>query len=279
MELTGIGIENMDAFAWLMPGMALENYRVAIGAIEDERAVGVALYNDLGDALMLDYLYVAEEYRRRGIGTALIEDFLEEIKDTGAAALHVNYPELSEELHKFFLKLGFKLYRDGISYRASVKSFLSSKSLKKLLGTSSKNKVVPVAELNKNERQLLKRSMDKENLDPTTLDDRALSRSLSLATLSKSGDAPAACILCQRIPGTITILYMVNFSHDASQLIDIMRALKEAIVKEGYEDDELLFVTMSEEMEKFVKGIVKSDEILLSEGNVISGTKMIRGGK
>ncbi|MBQ7507427.1 MAG: GNAT family N-acetyltransferase, partial [Lachnospiraceae bacterium] len=156
MELTGIGSENEAAFRHLMPGMDIRDYRVAVGAIEEGHAAGVALYNDLDEALMLDYIFVAEEYRRRGIGTALIEEFLEEIKDFGAAALHVNYPEKEKALHSFFSSLDFLLYRDGDSYRISLKKLLKSDRLNHLLKAEPKHLVCPVREPSKAEKQALK---------------------------------------------------------------------------------------------------------------------------
>ncbi len=275
MELTGIGIENIEAFLPLMPTSGATDYRVAIGAIEDDKAVGVALYNDLGDALMLDYIYVAPEYRRRGIGSAMIDDFLKEIEGTGAVAIHINYPEQSEELHKFFEASGFRLYRDGISWRIPVEALLNSKSLAKLLKAPSKNKVLTMAELNRHEQQILRNAMVKEKMDPSIVGDSTLCDALSLVTLNVEKDAPMACIFSQKSRNEICVLYLVNFTRDPMQLVDLFRAFKEVIEKEAYEDNDLLVVTMDEGMEKFIKGLVGSEDKLINEGNVVSGIRML----
>ena len=277
MELTGIGFENVEAFLPLMPSgtVNVTDYRVAIGAIEDDKAVGVALYNDLGDALMLDYIYVDPEYRRRGIGTALIEDFLKEIQGTGAVALHTNYPEKSAELHQFFEAKKFRLFRDGISWRIPVEALLNSKSLEKLLKTPSKNKVLTLGSLNRHEQQILRKAMAKEKLDPSIVGDSSLFDPLSLVTINLEKDAPMACIFSQKSRSEISVLYLVNFTKDPMQLVDLFRAFKDVVEKESYEDNDLLLVTMDAGMEKFVKSIVGSEDKLINEGNVVSGIRML----
>ncbi len=73
MELTGMGIEN--------------------------EAAGVAFFSELADSLFLDYIYVSEKFRRRGIGSALIGKTIEALDGSGLVALHVNYPESAADIH------------------------------------------------------------------------------------------------------------------------------------------------------------------------------------
>ena len=73
MEFTKIVKENRDAFQPLLFGAELSDYAFALGAVEEDEAAGVVLFNYLDDALMLDYIYVSDKVRRRGIGTALVE--------------------------------------------------------------------------------------------------------------------------------------------------------------------------------------------------------------
>jgi GNAT superfamily N-acetyltransferase len=274
MELTGIGNENAAAFQKLLPELSLSDYTVAIGAIEDGHAAGVALYNVLADALILDYIFVAEEYRRRGIGEALVLDFLEEIQDSGAAALHVNYPEKEKDLHAFFLALDFLLFRDGTAYRLRVERLLQSKPLAKLLKVPGTHTVIPVSRLKEVDRQVLKTAMIGQNLDETALDDRSLTPALSLASMDEKG-MPAACILVQKVKHEIAVIYLVNFSPNPMQLVDLLRAFKAAIMDIAQIDDEFVFVTMDDRMKLFVEKLLDNKEDLIEEGNVISGIMMI----
>ena len=56
MTLTGIGKNNIKAFEPLMGGYTLGDIKIAVGAIQDDRAAGVLLFDILDDALMLDYI-------------------------------------------------------------------------------------------------------------------------------------------------------------------------------------------------------------------------------
>lgn len=177
-ELTGIGSENFDSFSFLMPGHSYLDYDICIGAVEDGEAAGVALYNAVENALMLNYIYVAEKFRRRGIASAILNDFLEEIDDAGAVAVHINFPEFARDIYHFVVAQKFKIFRDGKAYVLPVEKLLNS------------------ARLN------------------------------------------------------IAIIYLVNFSKDPFQLVDLMRVLTDRIKKKDYTDNDLVFVTMDDYMRK-----------------------------
>ena len=71
MQLTRVDKENYDGFAPLTFGKNIEDFDVVIGAIEDETAVAIAMFNIVEEVLMLDYIYVDEDYRRRGIASEM----------------------------------------------------------------------------------------------------------------------------------------------------------------------------------------------------------------
>ncbi len=278
MELTGIGTENINAFLPLMAGVDPADFRVAIGAIENGKAAGVALYNDLGDAIMLDYIFVLPEMRRKGIGTALVESFLDEIGDTCATALHVNYPEKSEELHGFFSSRGFRIFRDGHSWRVPIKALYDSEGLRRLMKTPAKSRVVKVNDLVGRERNILRALLEDEELDPGILSDGSLADELSFVAIDDATGAPEAVMLCEKNGETITVLYLANFSQETARLIDLFRKFAEAAEAGGHLGKDMIFVTMNDVMQKFVSKMVGSEELLINEGNVISAIRMIGEG-
>lgn len=88
----------------------------AIIAEEDERAVGAAAGIADGDVFRLLSIYVEPEYRKMGIGRALLEK-LEEIVAVTGRLIRAEYTAVSkdlEELAPFFLRLG---YRDDAQHR------------------------------------------------------------------------------------------------------------------------------------------------------------------
>ncbi len=271
MELTGIGEKNEIAFAHLCLGRKAGDHDFAVGAIEDGRAAGVALFDCMGEALMLNYIYVLPSFRRRGIATKMVGGFLEEIASSPIAALHINYPEKSEELHGFALSLGFKLYRDGEAYRVPAGSLLSSAALEKMLKGKSAGKVVSIAELTEKDLEYIRNALDKEDLDETIIDDPALSPELSFVVKNPKDGMPAALILCEQGEGLITLQYLINFTDNVKLTVDALRALRDAARVKGLEDHELVFVTMSDNMRRLVDNLIKDKESIICEGSVISG--------
>ena len=88
----------------------------AIIAEEDERAVGAAAGIADGDVFRLLSIYVEPEYRKRGIGRALLEK-LEEIVAVTGRLIRAEYTAAGEDLEAlapFFLHLG---YRDDAQNR------------------------------------------------------------------------------------------------------------------------------------------------------------------
>lgn len=277
MEFTKIVKENRDAFQPLLFGAELSDYAFALGAVEEDEAAGVVLFNYLDDALMLDYIYVSDKFRRRGIGTALVEEFLRLARYTSATALHVNYPEMSEELHGFVQSLGFRIFRDGKAYRVPAGAFLNSDSFNKLVQGTRKSRIVSVAGLKKHEVELLMDEIDKQEMDPKIAADMALADELSFISWDDTNDRPASCILCEHNMDQITVLYLANFTRDPNRLVDVLRAMKDAVIRQKLEDNELLFVTMTDDMRKVAEKLVSTVDGLKPECNVVSGILMLDG--
>ena len=275
MKLTGIGIENKKSFEHLLGKEVLADHDVVIGAIEDDEAAGVAAYSIMDDALMLDYIYVADKFRRKRIGTTLITEFIREIADSGAVALHVNYPESAADLHAFVLSLGFRIFRDGEAYRVPARELLGSATLDKMLKTPAAGRAVSVSELTDRDRAAIKASLTKEDLDETIIDNSSLSPALSFAVIDPGTKQPAALILCEHGEGVIALQYLINFTSNAKMTVDAMRALRDAARAGGLEDHDLLFVTMTDSMRKLVTSLVTDKDSITPEGNVISGILMI----
>ena len=56
MVFTGIGPKNREAFGAVLPSDITLEDRLAVGAIRDFKAAAAAVFYDLGDAVMLEYL-------------------------------------------------------------------------------------------------------------------------------------------------------------------------------------------------------------------------------
>ncbi|MBI4049400.1 MAG: GNAT family N-acetyltransferase [Candidatus Doudnabacteria bacterium] len=100
-------------------------FAVKITAHEDDKQVGrlylYMLKNDLHKEPFgfLEDVFVAEEYRKQGIGTELVKTAIEEAKRQGCYKLICTSREASEKIHAFYKRLGFKKW--GFEFRMDLK--------------------------------------------------------------------------------------------------------------------------------------------------------------
>lgn len=272
ITITGIGKENLKAFRPLMPGLSLADYKICVGAIADDTACGVCLFDILGDALMLDYIYVVPDYRRCGVASTMLMAVRKLAIDMGSLPIHVNYPESAKDLHRFFLDKGFLIFRDGTAYKVPAESFLDSNSFKKMIKINGGHKVKSLSELSVTAKNKFKKALYAADVDADIVDDASLSPDISYFAFNEKTGEPGACLLCQKKKNTIVILYMFIFEKDATALTDILRRLSVEVQKSGNARKyEILFVTMDKKVEAFAKKLVDDESMLSREGRTISG--------
>ena len=80
----------------------------------DENIVGYILgyidsypVRNINPIVMLDNLFISENYRRKGIGSKLFQEFLKVAKDNGAKRLQVKTYSKNKEAIEFYKKQGF----------------------------------------------------------------------------------------------------------------------------------------------------------------------------
>ncbi len=115
--------------------------------------------------------------------------------------------------------------------------------------------------------------MPGQDMEEDIIDDSSLSKELSLVTLDAEEDVPSACILCRKDRQNIAIIYLVNFSKDPFQLVDLMRVLTDRIKKKDYTDNDLVFVTMDDYMRKLPETLLGGDDLLESRGRTLRTAK------
>ena len=271
ITITRIAKENVEYFEPLMPGQSLDDYQLCVGAIADGTACGVCLFDFLGGALILDYIYVAKKFRRNGIASKMIISVKQLAENPGELPMHVSYSEAAGDLHAFFSNMGFLIFREGESYRVPAETFLSSEAFSKMMKIKAGHKVKTLSKLTKTEKLLFKGALYDEDCDTDILDNANVSKELSYFSFNKESGDPEACLLCRENGDTIIILYMFIFKKDATALIDIIRKLKEDVqTGRDMEKSEILFVTMDKKVKAFAEKLVDDKTKLVCEGNMIS---------
>lgn len=73
MKIVPITKTNMEAFSPLIPQEYLRQRVVLLGAMEEMTGCGLVAFETLADRCIIDWLWVAPEWRERGIGAALLD--------------------------------------------------------------------------------------------------------------------------------------------------------------------------------------------------------------
>ena len=276
IKLTGIGDKNIKAFYSLMNGRTISEKNLAVGAIADGKAAGVCIFEITDDILFLDYIYVAEKYRRNGIASAMVNGFLKEVAYAEPAALHVSFPESMQDVLGLIESLHFKLFRDGISYEIDSNAFLNSEAMKKLMKRNLKNKVIRISEMTSMQKKRLRKDLEKENLFADMADDPTLSKDLSIIIFDEK-DKPRSCILAKEHEEEeyVVIHCLVNFGSDSYALMDILNAFSKLVVSKYDGGCKIYFVTMNEKTEKFVEKLLGNEEVINKLGSVVSGIRLL----
>lgn len=110
MEITVVREENQSYFEPLMPKEQWDQADLVLGAIEEGTACAVlAVSEEPEDILALQYLYVAKDYRRKGMATALLDGLHEVGKRSGMNMTVCQYAQ-NEELEDLDLCLEKNLF-------------------------------------------------------------------------------------------------------------------------------------------------------------------------
>lgn len=110
MEITVVREENQSYFEPLMPKEQWDQADLVLGAIEEGAACAVlAVSEEPEDILALQYLYVAKDYRRKGMATALLDGLHEVGKRSGMNMTVCQYAQ-NEELEDLDLCLAKNLF-------------------------------------------------------------------------------------------------------------------------------------------------------------------------
>ncbi|GEM_PF-3544793 len=130
MELTRIGQKNWGSFSSVVYDAYSQNSSdvLRIGAIEGDKvcgAISLSYFLSEGQAF-IDSLYVVPEYRRQGIGKALVEE-AERLAGERANTIEAEFYGDSQELKDFFATRGYACIDGEPIYDYDVKKLMSSK--------------------------------------------------------------------------------------------------------------------------------------------------------
>lgn len=116
MSCKGMGLNNLDDTKEGINKLLKRNPKTCFVAVESKKVIGVILTGHDGRRAYIYHMAVREEYRRRKIGTNLLNIALNAIKEEGINKVALVHFKRNQIAYNFWTKMGFN-HRKDISYR------------------------------------------------------------------------------------------------------------------------------------------------------------------
>lgn len=269
MEITIVREENQSYFEPLMPQEIWEKAHLILGAIEEGAACGIlAATEETEHILDLQYLFVAEGYRRKGIATALLEG-LHEIGKYSGIDLTVCQYALNEEQNDLDLCLDKNLFElDDVRtpvYRTAFKDLAPKYFGKEPDEKGWKKNILPLSEVTARMWNRFAEKLEKLPEDekaPTELDIKYVYDQEASFLLVKKGE-PAGCILFEQLEDDFLLSYFCVLK-DASP-VDMMHLFQAGYqnLKTRCSDSSWIYINaLTETTEKMIKNMTDQKAVL-----------------
>ena len=258
MTFTCIGKENYEGFSKLLGGSGLSGDKLYIGVIEDEMAVGAGVFSAEGDILVIDSLFVMKSYRRRGIGTAILQEITSMAKRSGAKSIWANFVG-SEEIKGFLESLGFITYEDCSAYNVPVQLMIMNEETKKLFEKikekpEDRQRANTFDNLTSAQLNAIKSKLIKKGVSDVEEMISSLSRQrYSIAVYKNSECKDISAVIIADVKGDyIIIKYIANLSGNPRDFIFLLKQFLEMIEHWRMTFKILFFCTAENEIKQII---------------------------
>ena len=161
-RLTRITKENEEYFRELLPEGGLKPNDQALGVFtEEEDSAAAAVFAREGKEASLNWLFVAPEYRRAGIGLHLLGT-AEELMNKNTELIRLSYFDDVTGMEDLLQKLGYYTVSGNTVYRITPEDFADHPEYQKLQKMQMKKQPISLDGLLREERQKLLEALSKE---------------------------------------------------------------------------------------------------------------------
>lgn len=279
MILTGIGEKNIVFFSHMMRNDRLMDDHIYIGAIEDDTAAGVAEFSSEGSILIIENLYVEEQFRRRGIADEMLDKMITSARESGAAGVWVSF--VSDDVtNAFFKKKGFIIVEDCGFYRIMAEELVNSGMAQKLFShmkhtEDDKKRIGILKSMKKAEANKLKNALIGENCHAAvemieSLTD--LEYSIIVYKTPEKRDV-SAILIAELMGDEIIVKYLANISGNPKDFAFILELFRNMIISKNMSSKTLVFCTADQNTESIISKLAGKE--LIHAGNMMVGYKAI----
>ena len=252
--------EQIEAFAHLIPKELLPELRagalLGIGSLLGDFPNGAAVFALEGESAQLRSLYVDEYDRRHGVGSELVEELCNKLRELGGVySLQLRLSQGGDiGVSEFLSKNGFELYEGE-----SSEAYISLAALKTLGLPAPKLETISGEALDESVLRRLEADLKSKDLYflEGSLSEEPVKRELCRYTV-ENGAVTAAAIVTGDAPLSLAYLFGDNAAAIASVLYDAR-----AEVLSRYGEDTLLYLdAVSESGSKLAQRLLGADKLL-----------------
>ena len=258
MKFTAIGSQNYKAFSAFLSRGGISEDKLYIGVIEDDKAVGAGEFSCEGDLLVLDSLFVLEDYRRRGMATAMLNEFVELAKRSKATGIWTNYVQ-DEGADGFLQANGFLLRKDCEFYRVPMAEIVKGDACQAIFGKlkekpEDKHRVISFAKLTSSQKNSIQNALFQTGLEDADEMIASLSDPANSIAVFKDADKKeiGAVLLTEVTGDSVTIKYLANIGGNPKDLIYLLKLFWGMVVARDMVEKDLVFCTAEQEIKQMM---------------------------
>lgn len=273
VSIYAIGPEEAEYAAALLSQEAVSLIQNAEGfglaLVEEEKtcaAVCARLSPENETVLEIISLYVAKEYRRRGLGTTLVLELLERMMEATDASLQyltASYLSDNHALSAMFLKLGFKIIQDesAISWQLPIGNLSDSILMKTSATLPDHTLLCPLASLTKyNIRQLVQK-LEEHQMDFLSEEQMEQAHGEASYILLDENDEPVVCaIFTVDEKSRITLSQFFTIYKNPSPSIEVLQAGAKVLIEQFPSEAVLEIPTLTGSSSKLVQRLLPDSQ-------------------
>ncbi len=223
--------------------------RFCLGAAYDSYAVGVIVFSVDDVMTTVEWLYVDEKYRRKGVAARLIESTKELMMGSSVMGLSAVFPMENEDMNGFFEGVGFGVFPGDVSHTVSMKAISDSPKASKMLSRSTKDEIIVLEEMTSEEKGQFMAFLKSE----IASDHLIYKCDHKYSFVAYKNGTICGCLICSGDwNDNINIDLLYNKSETMFTAVSLLKEMISAINTDRAEKQNLHFVAADPEMIDFV---------------------------
>ncbi|MCR4908002.1 MAG: GNAT family N-acetyltransferase [Lachnospiraceae bacterium] len=231
MKIVRIERHNREIFKYMLfePEQALTLSPERFGVLDGDTPCGSVIYSVTEDRIRLHSFFVQWEYRRKGVGSAMMSHLIRLGKEKGAMFITANFFHIQEAMVQFLLSFGFIITDEPGIYFFSLEDALQSQTVWKYLFERTYPDICrSFFELSEKERKAVTEYLAKGGYPVLRTKEPGFQYYLSFCVFGKKGEVKSV-LLTFGFDSSIIIDYMMGSGRDNTSMLLLFRRLLEAL--------------------------------------------------